>query len=180
MIHRGSWACRRQIVDDIKRRSSTPERLPYYQITPLRRPTLDRKFQQLPESGVVLLIGTDSGIPMNFHSQSTWRELDAWVNELGVDPMVAIRAATYWPSVAMKVGSGRHRQRGQVRGHHRRARRRAATHRRCCSASTSWSSTASASRRASSYADVAPLSSLSAAWRDCAAYGLGASRMRTM
>jgi hypothetical protein len=26
---------------------------------------------------VVMLIGTDSGIPMNFHSHSTWRELDA-------------------------------------------------------------------------------------------------------
>ena len=41
-----------------------------------------------------MLVGTDSGIPMKFHSQSTWRELDAWVNILGVDPMTAIRAAT--------------------------------------------------------------------------------------
>ena len=49
------------------------------------------------------LIGTDSGIPMNFHTHSTWRELDAWVNVLGVDPITTIRAATYWPSVAMKV-----------------------------------------------------------------------------
>lgn len=51
----------------------------------------------------MLLIGTDSGIPMKFHSQSTWNELDIWVNKLGVDPMEAIRAATYWPAVAMKV-----------------------------------------------------------------------------
>ena len=80
-----------------------PDRLPYFQLTPARRPTLARKFKQLREAGVVLLIGTDSGIPMNFHSHSTWRELDAWVNILGVDPMTAIRAATYWPSVAMKV-----------------------------------------------------------------------------
>jgi imidazolonepropionase-like amidohydrolase len=91
------------IVDDIKASLAHPEQLSYYQITPLRRPTLARKLQQLSESGVVLLIGTDSGIPMNFHSQSTWRELDAWVNEFKIDPMVAIRAATYWPSVAMKV-----------------------------------------------------------------------------
>lgn len=91
------------IVDDIKASLAHPERLSYYQITPLRRPTLARKIQQLSESGVVLLIGTDSGIPMNFHSQTTWRELDAWVNEFKIDPMVAIRAATYWPSVAMKV-----------------------------------------------------------------------------
>ena len=51
---------------------------------------------------MTLLIGTDSGIPMKFHSGSTWRELDAWVNLLGVDAMTTIRAATYWPAVAMR------------------------------------------------------------------------------
>jgi imidazolonepropionase-like amidohydrolase len=92
-----------KIVRDIQASIAHPDQLPYYQITPNRRPTLAHKFQQLKESGVVLLIGTDSGIPMNFHSQSTWKELDAWVNTFQVDPMFAIRAATYWPSVAMKV-----------------------------------------------------------------------------
>jgi len=91
------------IIDDIKASIRNPQALPYYQITPLRRPTLNRKIQQLTESGAVLLVGTDSGIPMNFHSQTTWRELDAWVNEFKIDPMVAIRAATYWPSVMMRV-----------------------------------------------------------------------------
>lgn len=91
------------IIDDIKGSLKKPGQLGYYQITPLRRPTLARKISQLSESGVVLLIGTDSGIPMNFHSQTTWRELDAWVNAFGINPMTAIRAATYWPSVAMKV-----------------------------------------------------------------------------
>jgi imidazolonepropionase-like amidohydrolase len=91
------------IIDDIKGSLKQPGQLGYYQITPLRRPTLARKISQLSESGVVLLIGTDSGIPMNFHSQTTWRELDAWVNAFGINPMTAIRAATYWPSVAMKV-----------------------------------------------------------------------------
>jgi imidazolonepropionase-like amidohydrolase len=91
------------IIDDIKSSLKKPGQLGYYQITPLRRPTLARKIAQLSESGVVLLIGTDSGIPMNFHSQTTWRELDAWVNAFGIDAMTAIRAATYWPSVAMKV-----------------------------------------------------------------------------
>ena len=91
------------IVDDIKQSLKQPGQLGYYQITPLRRPTLARKIAQLSESGVVLLIGTDSGIPMNFHSQTTWRELDAWVNNFGIPAMTAIRAATYWPSVAMRV-----------------------------------------------------------------------------
>jgi imidazolonepropionase-like amidohydrolase len=92
-----------EIVADIRQSIAHPDRLPYFQITPARRPTLSRKFQQLRESGVVLLIGTDSGTPMNFHSSSTWRELDAWVNILGVDAMTAIRGATYWPAVAMKA-----------------------------------------------------------------------------
>jgi len=95
----------KDIVDDIKKSLEHPDRLPYYQLTPARRPTLAHKFNQLREAGVSLLIGTDSGIPMNFHSHSTWRELDAWVTEFRVDPMVAIRAATYWPAVAMKVES---------------------------------------------------------------------------
>jgi len=91
------------IISDIKQSIRYPGRLPYFQLNPIRKPTLETKIKQLKESGVVLLIGTDSGIPMKFHSQSTWNELDVWVNKLGLDPMYAIRAATYWPSVAMKV-----------------------------------------------------------------------------
>jgi imidazolonepropionase-like amidohydrolase len=91
------------IIADIRKSIEHPDRLSYFQLNPIRRPTLAKKFHQLRESGVVQLIGTDSGIPMKFHSSSTWRELDAWVNILGVDPMLTIRAATYWPAVAMKV-----------------------------------------------------------------------------
>jgi imidazolonepropionase-like amidohydrolase len=92
-----------EIIRDIRQSIAHPDRLPYFQLTPIRRPTLARKFQQLRDAGVVMLVGTDSGIPMKFHSSSTWRELDAWVNILGVDAMTAIRGATYWPSVAMKA-----------------------------------------------------------------------------
>ena len=91
------------IVDDIRQSLAHPERIGYFQQTPQRWPTLQRKFQQLRESGALLLIGTDSGIPMKFHSGSTWNELDVWVNKLGVPTIDAIRAATYWPAVAMKA-----------------------------------------------------------------------------
>lgn len=91
------------IVSDIRASLRYPGRLSYFQITPYRRPHLERKFNQLVESGVVLMIGTDSGIPMKFHSQSTWNELDVWVNEFGYDPLLAIKSATYWPSVMMGV-----------------------------------------------------------------------------
>ena len=62
-------------------------------------------------------------MPLNFHSDSTWREIDTWVNTFGVDPMEAIRAATYWPAVAMKedkevgtVSPGKHADVIAVRG----------------------------------------------------------------
>jgi imidazolonepropionase-like amidohydrolase len=92
-----------EIITDIRASIANPDRLPYFQLTPIRRPTLARKFKQLGDAGVVMLVGTDSGIPMKFHSQSTWRELEAWVNQLGINPMQAIRGATYWPAVAMKA-----------------------------------------------------------------------------
>ena len=53
----------KDIVDDVKKSMEHPDRLPYYQLTPARRPTLAHKFNQLREAGVTVLIGTDSGIP---------------------------------------------------------------------------------------------------------------------
>lgn len=91
------------IIADIKQSIKYPGRLSYFGLNPLRKPTLETKINQLKNAGVVLLIGTDSGIPMKFHSQSTWNELDVWVNKFGFDPMYAIRGATYWPAVAMGV-----------------------------------------------------------------------------
>lgn len=93
------------VVADIRKSLAHPAELSYMQVTPYRKPTLKKKFAQLRESGVIMMIGTDSGIPMTFHSQSTWNELDIWVREMGVDPMQTIRAATYWPSVFHGVDS---------------------------------------------------------------------------
>jgi imidazolonepropionase-like amidohydrolase len=66
-----------------------------------RIPTLANKLRQLRETGVTLLVGTDSGIPGNFHTDSTWRELATWV-KLGVAPMQAIAGATRWPAAWLK------------------------------------------------------------------------------
>ncbi len=98
--HRGLSA---ETIADIKASIENPKSLLYFDLTPKRKPTLKRKIEQLREAGVVLLIGTDSGIPMKFHCQSTWNELDVWVNVMGIPPMEAIRAATYWPARMMKV-----------------------------------------------------------------------------
>jgi imidazolonepropionase-like amidohydrolase len=98
--HRGLKA---DTIADIKQSIAHPEELLYFQLMPKRRGTLKRKFSQLREAGVVLLVGTDSGVPMKFHCQSTWNELDVWVRIMGVPPMEAIRGATYWPAKFMGV-----------------------------------------------------------------------------
>ncbi len=90
-------------IADIMASVAHPDQLLYFQLTPKRKPTLQRKFAQLRESGVVLMVGTDSGIPMKFHCQSTWNELDVWVRVMGVPAMETIQAATYWPSKFMGV-----------------------------------------------------------------------------
>lgn len=90
-------------VADIQGSIRNPGALDYNQLTPKRWPTLARKFAQLRRAGVILLAGTDSGIPMSFHCQSTWNELDVWVNKLGVPAMEALQAATYWPAKFMGV-----------------------------------------------------------------------------
>lgn len=82
---------------------TAPGMLEYMQLTPLRIPTLRRKIQQLRASGVVFLVGTDSGIPTVFHCQSTWRELAVWVDDLDIPAMDAIRVATHWPAVVTGV-----------------------------------------------------------------------------
>ncbi len=92
-----------ETIADIQQSIRYPGRLPYFQLTSIRKPTLERKVKQLADAGVVLLIGTDSGIPMKFHCQSTWNELDVWVNEFGLDALYAIKAATYWPAKSLGV-----------------------------------------------------------------------------
>ena len=82
-------------IADIRSPIKNPQRLAYFDLTSRRKPTLKRKVLQLRDAGVVLMIGTDSGIPMKFHCQSTWHELEVWVNVMGIPAMEAIRAATY-------------------------------------------------------------------------------------
>lgn len=89
------------IYADVRQSLREPQRLDYFRLVSRRVPTLARKFQQLRESGVTIVVGTDSGIPLNFHFDSTWREVKTMV-DLGMPPMEAIRAATYWPAQLLK------------------------------------------------------------------------------
>lgn len=89
------------IARDIRRSLRGLDTLAYYRLVPDRGPTLQGKFKQLRASGVRLLIGTDAGVPANFHGYATAEEMITWVRTYGMDPMETIRAATFWPALAM-------------------------------------------------------------------------------
>jgi imidazolonepropionase-like amidohydrolase len=89
------------VVADVRQSLRDPSSLDYFTLTFRRVPTLAHKFEQLRETGVTLMVGTDSGIPGNFHTDSTWREIDTWVR-LGLSPMQAIAGATRWPARFLK------------------------------------------------------------------------------
>jgi imidazolonepropionase-like amidohydrolase len=91
-----------QMADEIRASLSHIPALPYYALFPSRIPLLPHKFNQIRETGVRLLIGTDAGIPSMFHNDATWREMAKWV-ELGVPAMQVIQAATLWPARALRV-----------------------------------------------------------------------------
>ena len=71
------------------------------QAVPMTREIVLRKMNQLRDAGVEFILGTDAGQTGNSHSQSMWQELDAWVNDLGMDPLLVIRRATYFSAVYM-------------------------------------------------------------------------------
>jgi imidazolonepropionase-like amidohydrolase len=87
---------------EIRRSLDAIPHLPYYALFPSRIPLLPHKFRQLRETGVRLLIGTDAGIPANFHNDATWREMVKWA-ELGVPAIEIIQAATLWPARALRA-----------------------------------------------------------------------------
>jgi imidazolonepropionase-like amidohydrolase len=67
--------------------------LGYFQRTDREMLFRERGVKQFIESGAVMGMGTDSGTPMNFHSEALWREIKVHV-DMGMSPMRAIAAAT--------------------------------------------------------------------------------------
>lgn len=66
--------------------------------------TVKRKLQQLNELGVIMVSGSDMGTFGHPASEATWRELETWVFELGMDPLRAIKWATSDAAEYMGVG----------------------------------------------------------------------------
>jgi imidazolonepropionase-like amidohydrolase len=78
--------------------------LAYFQRTDREMLYRERGVKQFIESGAVMGMGTDSGTPMNFHSEALWREIKVHV-DMGMTPARAIAAATRIN--AQIIGKGR-------------------------------------------------------------------------
>ncbi len=78
--------------------------LGYFQRTDREMLYRERGVKQFIEAGAVMGMGTDSGTPMNFHSEALWREIKVHV-DMGMTPQRAIGAATRVN--AQIIGKGR-------------------------------------------------------------------------
>ena len=67
--------------------------LAYFRTTPRQMFFADASLKQWIDGGAVIGMGTDSGTPMNFHTEALWREIKAFV-DMGMSEQAAISAAT--------------------------------------------------------------------------------------
>jgi imidazolonepropionase-like amidohydrolase len=76
----------------------------YFRTTPRQIRNSEIAARQFIEGGAVIAMGTDSGSPMNFHTEAAWREISALVDS-GMTPLAAISAST--KTGAEVIGRGR-------------------------------------------------------------------------
>lgn len=91
------------VYEDVRASIEHPERLGYFDQKKAINPWHAQKFRQLWDGGVTILVGTDSGTPMNFHYESTWQEMDLLVR-YGMPPLKVISAATRLPARLYGLG----------------------------------------------------------------------------
>jgi len=91
------------VYEDVRGSIEHPERLGYFDQKKAINPWHAQKFRQLWDGGVTILVGTDSGTPMNFHYESTWQEMDLLVR-YGMPPLKVISAATRLPARLYGLG----------------------------------------------------------------------------
>ena len=79
------------------------DRVTWYDMPAARAQTLCTKLRQLELGGLRLALGSGSGAPAHPHTRAAWQEVDYWVNGCGLDPLLAIQAATHEAAAAMGV-----------------------------------------------------------------------------
>lgn len=84
----------------------SPANMPFFgaaRLKPERVVEAGKRVKALYDAGVKMVIGTDSGTPLNFHPQSTWREMELDVR-FGIPPMSVISMATRLAADYLKMG----------------------------------------------------------------------------
>jgi len=82
-----------KLYEEVQASLADFQRLAYFRTTPRQMFFGDASMGQWLETGAVIGMGTDSGTPMNFHTEALWREIKAFV-DLGMPAAAAISAAT--------------------------------------------------------------------------------------
>ena len=113
------------IYAEVQRSLKNWRALGYFRRTDREMIFRERGVKQFTESGTVLGMGTDSGTPMNFHTEALWREAKVHV-DMGMPPIKVISALTrIGANILGKTARPRHHRAGQARRHHRRQRQSA-------------------------------------------------------
>ena len=81
------------IYAEVQRSLENWRALGYFQRTDREMIFRERGVKQFTESGTVLGMGTDSGTPMNFHTEALWREAKVHV-DMGMPPIKVLTALT--------------------------------------------------------------------------------------
>jgi len=81
------------IYDEIQRSLQNWRALGYFARTDREVFFRERGLKQFIEAGAIMGMGTDSGTPMNFHTEALWREAKAHV-DMGMPPQRVISALT--------------------------------------------------------------------------------------
>lgn len=82
-----------QIWEEVQNSLKNFQRLSYFSTTDQEMRFSKASLGQWIESNATMGMGTDSGTPMNFHTEALWREMKAHV-DVGMSPQRAICAAT--------------------------------------------------------------------------------------
>jgi imidazolonepropionase-like amidohydrolase len=82
-----------QIWDEVQRSLEGFHRLSYFSTTDQEMRFAKASLSQWIDANATMGMGTDSGTPMNFHTEALWRELKAHV-DTGMSPARALSAAT--------------------------------------------------------------------------------------
>ena len=81
------------LYDEVQQSLQNWRALPYFSRTDREVFFRERGLKQFIESGAIMGMGTDSGTPMNFHTEALWREAKAHV-DMGMSPQRVISALT--------------------------------------------------------------------------------------